>query len=193
MQGVLWIKMIEKIKHERFILKKINEIIDSVNILKLNIADVFKWINKQNHCGDDCECSEENKFNSQDSSSETPSNKQNPDILCLCGKKAKLHPSINSQGNKSQNIPALSGEIEGGVMSPMNEEHKTPDIYDKNSGHTGFCSKYCYHFKKIRNQTLDEVLNQWNKSNYDYSEKQANDNFNDWLTSKIVEMREEKK
>ena len=153
--------MIEKIKHERFILKKINEIIDSVNILKLNIADVFKWINKQNHCGDDCECSEENKF--------------------------------NSQGNKSQNIPALSGEIEGGVMSPMNEEHKTPDIYDKNSGHTGFCSKYCYHFKKIRNQTLDEVLNQWNKSNYDYSEKQANDNFNDWLTSKIVEMREEKK
>src|SRR3990167_7444230 len=136
--------MIEKIKHERFILKKINEIIDSVNILKLNIADVFKWINKQNHCGDDCECSEENKFNSQDSSSETPSNKQNP------------------------------------------------DIYDKNSGHTGFCSKYCYHFKKIRNQTLDEVLNQWNKSNYDYSEKQANDNFNDLLTSKIVEMREEK-
>ena len=97
----------EKIK----LFEKINEITDAVNILKLNIESVFKWINKQNHCGDDCECSEENKFNSQDSRLETPNKKQNP------------------------------------------------DIYDKDSGHTGFCSEYCYHYKKIRNQTLDEVEN----------------------------------
>ena len=87
---------------------KINELTDAVNILKLNVADIFKWINKQNHCGDDCECSEENKFNSQETdsadkplvkytsdasdsersewSNQLPKSEPRPDLCSNCGK-----------------------------------------------------------------------------------------------------------
>ena len=47
--------------------------------------------------------------------------------------------------------------------------------------------------EQAKNQTLDEVLNQWDNVNYSFAGQDANDEFNDWLTSKRAEMREGKK
>ena len=72
----------------------------------------------------------------------------------------------------------------------VSKQSPRPDVYDKSSGHTGFCSKYCYHYKKIRNQTLDEV-----KRLMEYCNREC-ENYEEWIqvfTSKFKEMREGKK
>lgn len=90
-------------KNEMIQFDKINEIIEDLtdpdepnyNIhqdttwkkiewLRQEVVKIQDWINAQNNCDDDCECSEENKFKGQDTgSSKLPScDEPRPDILC---------------------------------------------------------------------------------------------------------------